>query len=348
MLELSDYLSLSADEARLQWFSILARVDPGERRQVDFVPIETLLCFGLGLVSPPSPSGNINIRESASDVKRLAALLKRRPTSLAAKLANLDGRRPNGAKHERQLWAILSNDLARFEHLYEVTMAAGRSVGLAHDQLPDFLEVETNSLHAFLEADQVSYEDLRDAIEEDVRDWADRNPEGDSLETEMVLLGTARVGQQQFARSVLENCGHACVFCGLSFRANGLPSSRMLVASHIKPWRASSGSERLDLKNGVAACPTHDAAFDGFLMTLSSSLQIVRSPLLEMAIDRDSIVAHNFSSLSVVESGIESRFQQRPATEYLEWHRQHFNASELVRAGRSSASGETSYPGLGA
>ncbi|WP_407664684.1 HNH endonuclease [Micromonospora tarensis] len=33
----------------------------------------------------------------------------------------------------------------------------------------------------------------------------------------------------------------------------------MLVASHIKPWRVSTHAERLDPRNGLAACPTHDA-----------------------------------------------------------------------------------------
>jgi putative restriction endonuclease len=36
----------------------------------------------------------------------------------------------------------------------------------------------------------------------------------------------------------------------------------MLIASHIKPWRISTSTERLDVRNGLAACPTHDIAFD--------------------------------------------------------------------------------------
>ena len=29
----------------------------------------------------------------------------------------------------------------------------------------------------------------------------------------------------------------------------------MLVAGHIKPWKDSTSAERLDLRNGLAACP---------------------------------------------------------------------------------------------
>jgi putative restriction endonuclease len=36
----------------------------------------------------------------------------------------------------------------------------------------------------------------------------------------------------------------------------------MLLAGHIKPWRDSTPIERLDPRNGLAACPAHDVAFD--------------------------------------------------------------------------------------
>ncbi|WP_341952943.1 HNH endonuclease [Salinibacterium sp. TMP30] len=325
MLELKDYIGLTEADARSQWLSILQRVDPGGRRQVDFVPLETLLCFGLGLIAEPSSSGTINIRESSREAQRLAALFKRPTKSLAAKLANLDGRRPNGAKHERQLWAMLSNDLVLFEHLYELAFTAGRSVGLDNARLPDFLGIETSTLRAFIEADQITNDALRESVESDLRDWVDGNPSGDATETEKVLLGTARVGQQQFARSVLNNCGFACVFCGMSFRANGLPSSRMLVASHIKSWKASTNKERLSVGNGVAACPTHDAAFDGFLLTFSPDLRVIRSPLLESAIAHDDAVARQFGSNILNSTVVAGRFRKSPSHEFIAWHNHRFS-----------------------
>jgi predicted restriction endonuclease len=36
----------------------------------------------------------------------------------------------------------------------------------------------------------------------------------------------------------------------------------MLVAGHIKPWKDSTSAERMDLRNGLAACLSHDLAFD--------------------------------------------------------------------------------------
>jgi hypothetical protein len=55
---------------------------------------------------------------------------------------------------------------------------------------------------------------------------------------------------------------------------------RMLTASHIKPWRTSTSSERLDVRNGLAACPTHDVAFDTGLLTVNGGLRIHVAPHL--------------------------------------------------------------------
>jgi putative restriction endonuclease len=54
-----------------------------------------------------------------------------------------------------------------------------------------------------------------------------------------------------FALNVLSNCDQRCIFCGLNPSAFG--AGRMLVAGHIKPWKDSAPSERLDPRNGLAA-----------------------------------------------------------------------------------------------
>ena len=79
--------------------------------------------------------------------------------------------------------------------------------------------------------------------------------------TERLLVAAARVGQCRFARDVLRNCNHHCMFCGLAPRPE-LDKRGLLVASHIQPWRDSDDRERLDVANGLGACPSHDAAFD--------------------------------------------------------------------------------------
>ena len=307
--------------ATSQWRSILDRSSPRRGiRQPDFTPIETLLCFGLGLIGNRSPAGNVNIRESDPSAIALADLFRRSPGSLALKLANLDGRRAHTAKNEGLLWIELTHDLVRFESLYEIILDAARSIGLDQSQLPDFLGLESNTLQAFLEADRVSNEELRESIDEDLDEWRSENPDDDFIRTEKALLGTARVGQAQFARRVLSNCNFVCVFCGLGFRSAGLPSSRMLIASHIKPWRHSLNSERVDSSNGLAACPTHDAAFDSFLITLNPALEIVASSELLLAILHDAVVARNFSNLGMSNKLILDDCAKPPSESYVQWH----------------------------
>ena len=91
-------------------------------------------------------------------------------------------------------------------------------------------------------------------------------------ETERILLAAARVGQHLFAQNVLTNCGQSCVFCGL--RPTSFGAKRMLVAGHIKPWKRSTPTERLDTRNGLAACPSHDVAFDTGLLTVDAGLRL--------------------------------------------------------------------------
>lgn len=322
MLELRDYLDLSSSEATAQWRSILRRERrPAGKKQDDFTPVETLLCFGLGRVGNRSKSGNINIPESSPDARRLAELFKRTPGSLALKLANLDGRRVNGARHEQQLWIKLTTgNQFLFESLYALIIETGRAVGLGTDVLPDFLGFEDGRLRIVSEADSVSDEDLLASLENEFEALRDQ-PDGiDIRDTERARLGTARVGQQQFARKVLTNAGFACVFCGLSTRTAGLPSSRMLIASHIKPWTKSDGEERVDGRNGLAACPTHDAAFEGFLISVDANGAIVRSEALERALVVDSGWRHNFGEHGLARRLIMPSSATMPAQRYTDWH----------------------------
>lgn len=321
LLELRSYLSLTRSDAQRQWQEILRRETmPIGKRQVDFSPIETLLCFGLGLVGTRSKSGTINIRESADTVIKVSTLVKRTPASLAAKLANLDGRRPNSAKHERALWAALTHDLLHFGALYETVMDASRAVGIGEEMLPDFLGLQALSMDSVIGADRVSSEDLREAVDQDLRKWRKNHPKEDSYLTERAMIGTARIGQQQFARAVLLNGCYACVFCGLNFKSAGLPSARMLIASHIKPWRECLDVERVDPENGLSACPTHDAAFDSFLMTVMPNLKIELTTQLETAIRQNPIVARNFGPSGMNGTIVLSRTAPRPAANYLAWH----------------------------
>ncbi|MDZ7737331.1 MAG: HNH endonuclease [Gammaproteobacteria bacterium] len=57
--------------------------------------------------------------------------------------------------------------------------------------------------------------------------------------------------------------------------------TRMLVASHIKPWREADNRERLDVYNGVLLLPNLDKAFDWGFISFTEYGHILISEELE-------------------------------------------------------------------
>jgi putative restriction endonuclease len=111
--------------------------------------------------------------------------------------------------------------------------------------------------------------------------------------TEQLAERKIRLAQHRFALEVLENCGRACVFCG--FEPHSLPmQSGLLHASHIKPWAVSDQRDRVDVRNGLAACPIHDAAFDRGYITVNGGYHIHRADALRESIARDNKAALYF------------------------------------------------------
>jgi predicted restriction endonuclease len=91
--------------------------------------------------------------------------------------------------------------------------------------------------------------------------------------TEKLAYITARVGQGKYRQKLIGYWGQ----CALT----GFNDVRFLVASHIKPWRASDNQEKLDLYNGLLLLPNIDKAFDLGFITFSDKGKIIISPQLE-------------------------------------------------------------------
>ncbi len=126
--------------------------------------------------------------------------------------------------------------------------------------------------------------------------------------------------------AVLTNYDHGCAFC--DFAPRSLGGNKLLVASHIKPWAESDDRERLDPTNGVAACPTHDAAFDSGLITVNGGLRVHRAPPLETSSRLDPGVDSYFgaalhSQLEVPDG------RAPPGPSYLTWHHEHIFQGSL-------------------
>lgn len=90
-------------------------------------------------------------------------------------------------------------------------------------------------------------------------------------QTEKERLIKSRIGQGKFKKLLIEReC--KCALCGVT---------DVLIASHIKPWSASTNEERLDVKNGLLLCPNHDALFDKHLSSFDLNGKIVISQSLD-------------------------------------------------------------------
>lgn len=90
--------------------------------------------------------------------------------------------------------------------------------------------------------------------------------------TEQLRLVTSRVGQSWFREELLERWNGRC-------SATDCSMFRVLIASHIVPWR-SSLKDRLNVGNGLLLTPNLDALFDKQLISFDQNGKIVISSRL--------------------------------------------------------------------
>ena len=101
-------------------------------------------------------------------------------------------------------------------------------------------------------------------------------------ETQRLQLSKARIGQGLFRTLVMLEEPRC--------RVTGVEDTRLLIASHIKPWRESSNQERLNRNNGIMLSPHVDALFDKHLLTFEDDGRIqVHASLPADVLDRWSI-----------------------------------------------------------
>ena len=282
--------------------------------------METILCYALFFVVDPHRYGGGSTDRAPEIVHGLARLFVRPPASITFKMLNLDGSMKNAGAHELQFFIEMAADSNHFAPLYNCALLAARDMGIGADALPDFLTLEGVESFDLLGQEELLGQRTFDAVVEVQAARKRARLLADEAETMRMAEQAVRIGQHRFAASVLENYAHSCTFCG--FEPRSLPKHRLLLASHIKPWADSDDRERLDPRNGVAACPTHDAAFDTGLITVNGGLRVHRAPRLEASSRSDPGVDHYFGqvllpTLVVPPGGLP------PDAGYLAWHREH-------------------------
>lgn len=139
-MSLNGVLSLDLKAAVQQLHSLEEREDPQPGiRQSRFIPVETVLCLAAMSRVDHWRFGGSTSHLAGSPVPELAKLFRRPPSSVLAKMANLDGSRKNGASWDipvaQQLLADRSIGLQR---TYAIIILAARRVGIGPDRLPDF------------------------------------------------------------------------------------------------------------------------------------------------------------------------------------------------------------------
>ncbi len=82
---------------------------------------------------------------------------------------------------------------------------------------------------------------------------------------------TQRVNQQYFRNTLVHNYHDRCCITGIAI-------DPLLIASHIKPWKYSSPTEKVSASNGLLLNAFHDRAFDQGLLTLDNDYVIHISP----------------------------------------------------------------------
>lgn len=111
-------------------------------------------------------------------------------------------------------------------------------------------------------------DDVQDDLEQIISD-------PNTTTTEKTALIKSRIGQGTFRDKVLLHWTSCAV--------TGFNDTNLLVASHIKPWKKSTNSERLDQWNGLLLSPNLDKAFDKGFITFAADGSIRLSPLFTEA-----------------------------------------------------------------
>jgi len=240
------------------------------------------------------PFGKLHHRNPI--IIEVARKMGRSANSLAMKLCNFASLDPvqrargikglaGASRRDKIVWDEFQSDPARL---------APKSEQLLHDL---FTRDDDKELD-FLERDRVR-------LERPVSLAAPTGP------TEGRATVRIRRGQQFFRQAILNAYGVRCCITGISV-------PRLLVASHIKPWRDFQ-AERLNPRNGLCLSALHDAAFDAGLITLDEKFRVVLSKRLKSYLPQPAL-AKNFVAFEGKAIHLPEKLAE-PAPEFLDYHR---------------------------
>ena len=225
-------------------------------------------------------------------IMEIATKMGRTPSSLAMKLVNFASLDPvhrarrvgglaNASKQDRAVWADFQTNLST---------RGEESEQMLHDL---FTQDETKEVD-FLDRNKVRLVVF-------------------SGPTETQATVKVRRGQQFFRQSVINAYGVRCCISGIN-------DPRLLIASHIKPWRNCSDNDRVSPRNGLCLSTLHDAAFDAGLITLDEKLGVVLSKRLRSFFPQQAL-EQNFVPFAGQPIRLPEKLAE-PDGEFLRFHRE--------------------------
>ena len=87
------------------------------------------------------------------------------------------------------------------------------------------------------------------------------------LGSEHETTALSRVNQSYFRNALVANYHDTCCLTGINI-------DPLLIVSHIKPWKASTGFEKTNAANGLLLNAFHDKAFDRGYMTIDDDYRV--------------------------------------------------------------------------
>jgi len=124
-------------------------------------------------------------------------------------------------------------------------------------------------------------------------------------DTEKEAIIKSRIGQGLYRQKSI-NLWETCCITGFS-------EQKVLIASHIKPWKFSDNQERIDPYNSLLLVPTLDKLFDKGFVTFSRKGNIILS---------DKIEPLEWQKIKV-NSDLTLRFVPEETKKYLEYHNEY-------------------------
>lgn len=219
-----------------------------------------------------------------------AAKIGRTPSALAMKLSNIASLDPAITQSGRAgLAGASTSDRAMWEEMQADWDAFAQATTSAVAALSEGIELENAEAKAEPEPDYSGRTEEREV--------------------------SVRVGQSFFRRAVLSAYQDRCAISGLAV-------PRLLVASHIVPWRVEP-KHRLNPRNGICLSVLHDKAFDSGMLTISAEMTVkVATRLLEKP---DSFFANTIAAFHGSPICQPEKFA--PSEAFLDFHRSHVFAN---------------------